>query len=135
MIGIVNATGFRELYHGTAASCVASIRATGLFPRTPPRHRGYWAMLTTSREDAEGNAHRHPQGDQAVITYRVPESQTDDFLYPPMPMGPVTWYMLRRPLPGSMIHKVDVLEGTADPCLADRRASASFLPPSGSSTV
>ena len=112
---MMNATGFRELYHGTAASRITSIRATGLFPRTPPRHRGYWAMLTTSRQDAEGNARRHPQGDQAVITYRVPERLADNFLYPPMRMGPVTWYTLRRPLPDSMIHKVDILEGSTAP--------------------
>jgi hypothetical protein len=70
-------------------------------------------MLTNNKEDAAGNARRHPQGERAVITYRVPESVADDFLYPQIAMGPVAWYTLRRPLPGSMIHKVDVLEGSA----------------------
>ncbi len=109
----MHADGFRELYHGTAASRIASIRKTGLFPQRPPRHPQWWAMLTSSKEDAEGNARRQPQGDQAVVTYWVPESLADDFLYPPIPMGPVTWYTLRRPLPDGMIHKVDVLEGSA----------------------
>jgi hypothetical protein len=72
-------------------------------------------MLTSSREDAEGHARRQPQGDQEVITYWVPRSLVDEYLYPPMAMGPVTWYTLRRPLPDSMIHKVDVLVDSAAP--------------------
>jgi hypothetical protein len=44
------------------------------------------------------------------MTYLVPEEQADAYLDPPMPMGPNTWDTLREPLPGSMIHRVDVLD-------------------------
>ena len=125
MMGSMHAADFRELYHGTAASRVTSIRTTGLFPQTPPGHSGWCAMLTSSQQDAEGNARRQPHGDQAVITYRVPESLADDFLYPPMAMGPVMWYTLRRPLPDSMIHKVDALEGSITPADNTMRSSLS----------
>jgi hypothetical protein len=108
----MHATGFCELYHGTAASRVDAIRGTGLFPPEKPRHEGYWAMLTSSQEDAEGHARRQPQGDRAVIMFRIPESMAASYLYPPMPMGSVTWYTLRKPLPGHMIQHVDVLEAS-----------------------
>jgi hypothetical protein len=49
-----------ELYHGTAASGVESIRATGLFPPEPPRYPGYWAMLTSSWDDAVGTRDGSP---------------------------------------------------------------------------
>jgi hypothetical protein len=71
-------------------------------------------MLTSSWEDAEGNARRQPQGDRAVITYRVPEGMADDFLHPPMAMAPtIMWYTLKERLPGGMIHRVDMLEASA----------------------
>lgn len=109
----VNGSGFRDLYHGAAASRVNSIRVAGLFPPKSPRYPGFWAMLTSSWEDAAGNARRQPPSDGAVIEYRVPEDQADTYLYPPMPMGPHTWYTLRKPLPGSMIHRVDIVDPAA----------------------
>lgn len=107
----MNAAGFRELYHGTAAENVESIRATGLFPLEPPRYEGYWAMLPSSTEDAAGNARRHMQMrqvDGAVITYRVSEDQADAYLYPAIQKAP-DWYTLRQPLPATMIHDVHYL--------------------------
>ena|SRR5215467_4255884 len=101
-----------ELYHGTAASRVHAIRATGLFPRTPPRYPEYWAMLTTNREIAGGFARREPLGDRAVITYRIPGWQVDTYLYPPRTAN-LADYALKKPLPGSMI--VDVAVHIPDP--------------------
>jgi hypothetical protein len=49
--------GFRDLYHGTVATRVGSIRPTGLNP-------GWWAMLTAARRtrlemlDANGRVTR-----------------------------------------------------------------------------
>ena len=103
-----------ELYHGTAASRVESIRATGLVPPEPPRYPGCWAMLTSSWDDAVGNSRRQPLGDRAVITYWVPENQIDEHLFPPMAMGPNTWYTVRRPLPGDTICRVTVLGADGD---------------------
>jgi hypothetical protein len=103
----VHTSSFRELYHGTAASRVSSIRAIGLFPPETPRHPGFWAMLTSSWQDAAGNARKQPPGDRAVVMYLIPEDEADAYLYPSMAMGPNTWYTLRKPLPGSMIHRVD----------------------------
>ncbi len=77
---------FHELYHGTAASRVASIRATGLAPQKPPRYPESWSMLTSSREVAEGWARLQSPGDRAVIAYRVPVNLVDEFLYPPVDM-------------------------------------------------
>jgi hypothetical protein len=96
-----------ELYHGTAASRVESIRATGLFPRTPPRYPEYWAMLTANREVAEGFARRERLGDRAVITYLVPVCQVDTYLHPPR-TADLADHALKKPLPGGMIADVDV---------------------------
>jgi hypothetical protein len=109
----VHAVDFRELYHGTAAESVRSIRETGPFPREQPRYEGYWAMLTSSEEDAAGNARRQMQLGQiegAVITYRVPEGEADTYLYPAIQKDP-DWYTLRKPLPGTMIYDVHYLPG------------------------
>jgi hypothetical protein len=95
------------LYHGTAASRVDSIRAAGLFPRTPPRYPEYWAMLTDNRQVAEGFARREPLDDRAVITYLVPGCQVGTYLHPPRTVDPAD-YALKEPLPGSMITDVDV---------------------------
>jgi hypothetical protein len=62
-------------------------------------------MLTSSKEDAAGNALRHMHArrvDGAVITYRIPEDQADTYLYPPIQNDP-DWYTPRAPVPGSMI--------------------------------
>lgn len=95
-----------ELYHGTAASRVDSIRATGLFPRTPPPYPKYWAMLTTNRDIAVGFARREPLDDRAVITYQVPRNQVDTYLYPSR-TADLMDYAVREPLPGWMITNVD----------------------------
>jgi hypothetical protein len=45
-------------------------------PRKPQRYPGYWAMLTSLTEEAEGMACIHiekGEGQGAVIIYRVPE--------------------------------------------------------------
>jgi hypothetical protein len=100
---------YLDLYHATRASSVGSIRKRGLHPseesrRSPETH---W-MLTSSKEDAWQHARTRPVGDRAVITYAMPKSQFDDYLYPPWEVVPtVTFYSLRRPLPGSMIKAVD----------------------------
>ena len=114
MMALMGDSEFLELYHGTARSRVESIRATGLFPPEAPRYRGYWAMLTSSWDDAVGNARRQPGSDRAVVAYRLPGDQIDEYLFPPMAMGPNTWYTLRRPLPGDMIYQVAVVAADDD---------------------
>jgi len=104
-------TGFREMYHGTSAQRVNSIRKNGLFPQKPPRYQGHHPMLTTCREEAENYA-RGKWGDPVAITYWVPESLVDYFLSADR-MDPFMWYTPLKPLPGCMIHYVDVLEASA----------------------
>jgi hypothetical protein len=98
---------YLELYHGTAASQVDSIRTGGLFPPTPPRYPEFWAMLTSNREMAEGFARRTPPHDRAVITYRVPADEVDTYLYPSRTTD-LAEHALKLPLPGSMIIAVEV---------------------------
>ena len=111
----VHAPGFIQLYHATAASSVASILATGLFPPEPVRHPGQWWMLTSDRADAVSHALRKPLGDRAIITYRVPADQLDAYLWPPHEISPgIWWYTLRKPLPRSMMQSVDCLPAQSD---------------------
>jgi hypothetical protein len=113
---------FRQLYHGTAASCVASIRQKGLRPLRRPESAlpEFWAMLTTCREEATGRALATSQGyPWAVIMYRVPEEEVDAFLHPKIMLGPDAppRYALRdgMPLTGRMIAHVFEAEASTFP--------------------
>ena len=108
----MSADEFIEVYHGTAASHVDSIRETGLFPRTSPRNPEHHSMLTTNRELAEGFARREPLGDRAVIKYRVPLCKVDTYLHEPK-NADRNEYPLKDRLPGYMI--VDVNTEIPDP--------------------
>jgi hypothetical protein len=49
-----------------------------------------------------------------VITYRVPASVIDDYLeLVNLGSDAPVWYSPRMPLPGSMIHKVDLLAASS----------------------
>lgn len=101
-----------ELYHGTAASRVDSIRANGLLPVKQPPTSKYWSppaeyqsTLTEIRDIAVGFAQREQLGDRAVIKYRVPTSEVGTYLYSATTSD--RCYALRVALPGHMITDVD----------------------------
>ena len=102
---------FTEMYHGTRASRVPSIREYGLEAPQNTGMQQHYRMLTT-RKDEAGSIGRW--GDSAVITYHVPNSSIgeneDAHLHPPLINGSATHYAIRHPLPASMISHVDVLD-------------------------
>jgi hypothetical protein len=112
---------FRELFHGTKASRVGSIRETDLTPPENTVSPAKWYMLTSRPDEA---MHFARADDGAMITYHVPEDKAAEYLYPGLRNGRSDLYALRKPLPASMIHRVDV---TAEP----RKARKPRIKPGG----
>lgn len=117
---------FIDLFHGTRASRVPSIRQHGLEAPQNTIIPAQYRMLTSSRDEARAFT-RH--GDAAIVGYRVPRSAiasvdepvtADHYLWPPIPgkaeLGPgagkedTVHYAIKKPLPASMIHHVDILD-------------------------
>ncbi len=102
------------MHHGAAAESVESIRRTGPDPPEFPADPATRWTLTSSKAEAKGAAQRYMEfgGDGAVISCRVLGNEADDYLYEPVDLGTVTWYALRKPLPGRMIHDVHYLRSS-----------------------
>src|SRR5260370_13397200 len=133
--GNLSAGQFKEVFPGTRASNVDSSRECGLTPPVGSIYPAKWYMLTSKKDEAGHYAHAD---DGAVITYHVPTEAIaeygsvgdEHYLWPAMHNGPSNLYAVKRPLPGSMIHQVDV---TAEPRpkrsrYADRTPPARTLP-------
>jgi hypothetical protein len=108
------ASGFLLLYHGTSGSRIEHICETGLFSLEPPNNAPAYWTLTDSKDDAWSHARKWAERDhaqEAVITYRVPEDEINQYLYvsdgPLTPDVPFVWYALRKPLPGHMTVTID----------------------------
>jgi hypothetical protein len=74
-----------EMYHGTVAGRVESIRRTGLHPS---EFRG---TLSSSLEVAWNHARGRSEADPVVLPYVVPGDQFDDYFDTPIVLDPVTF--------------------------------------------
>lgn len=88
-----------ELYHGTTSAKAVSIKASGM---TASRYSHYNSTLTVRKDEAGYFAGAHG----AVVTVRIPADQMDEYTEGNS-QGLVS---LRKPLPPSMIHKVDHMD-------------------------
>lgn len=97
---------FRTLFHGTAESKVGDIRETGLYPvhGTGGSKPEQYYMLTDNSGVAHGYGRR---GERAVLTYKIPEHQVSEYLHEPLKYKDASYYAIKKPIPGSMIHYAD----------------------------
>lgn len=99
-----------ELYHGTTADKVASIRAKGL---EADRYSKANRVLTSRKDEAGYFASLNPRKRSAVVTVRIPTAQLDEYTE-----GTPGLRSLRKPLPPSMIHQIDEFANISDQVIA-----------------